>query len=997
MKKIMNIFVLVAAAAMALVSCQRQEIPETETNTSKSQEYLYRFDISANAKSAIGDNCVVWEEDDKIGVYASTSVNQSGNVTVDPSVSFTVKSTVALTAGDKVYCYYPYASHTDDATAVSMTIPTEQTEKDQMPMVSLPFAIPANIEVDTEKSVGEISFANLGSIIEFYVYSTTPEYQTEKIQSVTFNAVNAIAGDFAFDITSVDYSKKETLKISGYAAKSVVSTLATPVVVPSEVDAAKVVKMVVAPCENNGKVVVTTDKAKYTYTLPTYEFVRSGVKTYSLNLREDVREAIVASTATLSSEEIKTTIAASKCAYGTEVVYDDAADGVVWKSTCYTDAADRPWLQMKKDDSVYIAIESDGNIEEVVVTVTGASNSSGGVLDISAHTAFAGTLSLNTANGTKVASGTATDNIVTLVPNSANKTLYLKTSSGARVWNIEVKKSGVVNTEPSIGASDVAGISARGVENEELTYVIANPNGSQLSLECDGTVVTAVENIDDTIKYTVSANMTGEIRQGNITIKYGAEQKVVKISQNAPVFTVSRPEVELDADADASTQVTITNDFDWTSELSSDKFTISPAVYEWSDGGKQIVVIKTKSANESSEGTLTLGTVTFTSATGQELVVTVKQKSSYVDNSVTTATLTFDDTAKRTSYSATQQVWEENGITFINLKNNSQNDIVENYNPVRIYAGSSVSISMQGGLMSKIEFVCGNSSYATALKNSIGSEATASNTVVTLVLTTPAATYDISKMTAQARLNSLTVTYAASGEGGGTPEQPTLSPRNLEFSAATATATMGQAFTEPTLSGETAGVTYSSSNTAVATVDASTGDVTLVSAGTTTITASAPATTQYEAGDATYTLTVNPAQGVQQTTTTYTFNSKSWGDSTQSWTSGKDGAQYTSGQGVQVTSTYTGANATCKTTLSNVSSVEVSYCTNKSSGNGSITIAIGSVTKTVDVAKSGSDGRTLKTLTLDFSSELPSGTPKITVACSANSVYINALTFTHTN
>ena len=149
----MNIFVLVAAAAMALVSCQRQEIPETETNTSKSQEYLYRFDISANAKSAIGDNCVVWEEDDKIGVYASTSVNQSGNVTVDPSVSFTVKSTVALTAGDKVYCYYPYASHTDDATAVSMTIPTEQTEKDQMPMVSLPFAIPANLEVDTEKSV----------------------------------------------------------------------------------------------------------------------------------------------------------------------------------------------------------------------------------------------------------------------------------------------------------------------------------------------------------------------------------------------------------------------------------------------------------------------------------------------------------------------------------------------------------------------------------------------------------------------------------------------------------------------------------------------------------------------------------------------------------------------------------------------------------------------------------------------------------------------------
>lgn len=99
------------------------------------------------------------------------------------------------------------------------------------------------------------------------------------------------------------------------------------------------------------------------------------------------------------------------------------------------------------------------------------------------------------------------------------------------------------------------------------------------------------------------------------------------------------------------------------------------------------------------------------------------------------------------------------------------------------------------------------------------------------------------------------------GNAGGEtpePEQPTLSPRNLEFSADAATATVGQAFTAPTLSGVTTGVTYSSSNHAVATVNTS-GVVTLVGAGTTTITATAPATDQYEAGEASYTLTVNPA------------------------------------------------------------------------------------------------------------------------------------------
>ena len=80
--------------------------------------------------------------------------------------------------------------------------------------------------------------------------------------------------------------------------------------------------------------------------------------------------------------------------------------------------------------------------------------------------------------------------------------------------------------------------------------------------------------------------------------------------------------------------------------------------------------------------------------------------------------------------------------------------------------------------------------------------------------------------------------------------------RALEFSAATASAILGEAFTAPTLSGVTEGVVYSSSNTAVATVDAATGAVTLVGAGETTITAAAPESETHLAGTATYTLTV---------------------------------------------------------------------------------------------------------------------------------------------
>ena len=94
-------------------------------------------------------------------------------------------------------------------------------------------------------------------------------------------------------------------------------------------------------------------------------------------------------------------------------------------------------------------------------------------------------------------------------------------------------------------------------------------------------------------------------------------------------------------------------------------------------------------------------------------------------------------------------------------------------------------------------------------------------------------------------------------EGG---EEPTeKAARNLAFSAADATATLGQDFIAPTLSGKTDGVAYSSSNTAVATVDAATGAVTLVAAGETTITAAAEETETLQAGTASYTLTVSEA------------------------------------------------------------------------------------------------------------------------------------------
>lgn len=92
-------------------------------------------------------------------------------------------------------------------------------------------------------------------------------------------------------------------------------------------------------------------------------------------------------------------------------------------------------------------------------------------------------------------------------------------------------------------------------------------------------------------------------------------------------------------------------------------------------------------------------------------------------------------------------------------------------------------------------------------------------------------------------------------------EKPVVKqPAGLEFAAATAEATIGEAFTAPTLTfATTAAISYTSSTPAVATVDAATGAVTPLTEGTTTIMATSAANDDFEAGSAQYVLTVKAA------------------------------------------------------------------------------------------------------------------------------------------
>lgn len=221
-----------------------------------------------------------------------------------------------------------------------------------------------------------------------------------------------------------------------------------------------------------------------------------------------------------------------------------------------------------------------------------------------------------------------------------------------------------------------------------------------------------------------------------------------------------------------------------------------------------------------------------------------------------TATLSFADAANRTSSTTTQQVWEQNGVTLHYNKGSYNSNLAENANPMRFYSGTNIVISTTLGTITAIEFDCNSNSYATALVNSIGTSATVSqnNDKVTVTLLNAAESFTVT-MGAQVRMDALTITYISNGSVA-------KENQSISFEKESYTTILGETFTTPTLNGAQTTVTYTSSNAGVATVDESTGAVTIVGVGTTTITATAAESDEYYGATAKYTLTVTaPATG----------------------------------------------------------------------------------------------------------------------------------------
>lgn len=147
-----------------------------------------------------------------------------------------------------------------------------------------------------------------------------------------------------------------------------------------------------------------------------------------------------------------------------------------------------------------------------------------------------------------------------------------------------------------------------------------------------------------------------------------------------------------------------------------------------------------------------------------------------------------------------------------------------------------------------------------------------------------------------------------------------------------------------------------------------------------------------EEGDKFYAVFAKKSEGTAEETKSYTFESKSWEDAANIWSSIQDGFQYNkTNEGVQITASFSGAGAETTIPYDNVTKVVVTYCTNANNGEGEITVTVGEEEEiTLEITKTG--GTTMRDLEFIFDSE--SGVVSFEVTCTTNSIYIQSVTIT---
>lgn len=294
----------------------------------------------------------------------------------------------------------------------------------------------------------------------------------------------------------------------------------------------------------------------------------------------------------------------------------------------------------------------------------------------------------------------------------------------------------------------------------DYVYMTAVTRGSRpiaVTMENATTTLPDSAPIESTVTFTVTPDEGYEVVSvkvnGNFITPVDGTYSFVVGETNAVEVTIQKitpkHQVSVNGDVEGYT-VTTDNDITLPGEVYEGtlKFTVT------APEGYQVATVSV------GETVLTLGDDGYyTTEVAGEITISIEFKNAptYVEETVT---ISFASTENRVSWNADQQIWSQNGITVINDKAASSNEVIDSSNPVRFYANSNLTIEYSG--MVKIVVQCdGSKRLLEAESISNGGIITTSGSVTTITFEDAVDSVVLTKLTQQARVDSIEITYLA--------------------------------------------------------------------------------------------------------------------------------------------------------------------------------------------------------------------------------------------
>lgn len=548
MRKLFKSIVFVAVAAIALGSCQKNELDGLVKKD-------FHFYINANVpetKTLItdkGDGSYTpsWKKGDKIGIFF-TEPTEDVEITdaifsniLDDGSEATFEGSANVTADGTLYAFYPssaFKKHYGDGT-IRLDLNAEQKPSSTSfdPNCDILLAWPYDYSAEGETVViDELYFTRLMSVLKINLLGDFAK--DEVVESLTFE----VAASANVNITGnavVDYKKAEITKWNNgsvkkntitatYSSEECITVAGTNnasylVVAPVRVPAGTELTFKIKTANYNITKTVTVKEEK------PLAFPAGDIAVINLTINEDDCEAIDTSIDYSGLYAILTKRSSGDYYYMT----NDLGTASTKRLTAVSAGADLPVEGVVLGPSKLWEVSKSGDFytvksleSEKYITWTSGNSANLG------STGIKFTIEKN-EDGTYKFSYAGGDETRYLSLNGTSGNDYFALYKSGQRMDLNLIPA-VEGEEPAVlEVVTPSQISADGGSGS-FTYTLKNPkDGVQLEAETESEWITDITISDGAVSYTVAPNEIEEVREGLITLTYGELTKDITISQAA--------------------------------------------------------------------------------------------------------------------------------------------------------------------------------------------------------------------------------------------------------------------------------------------------------------------------------------------------------------------------------------------------------------------------------------------------------------------------------